>query len=1151
MNLDSCCLRNGGSRRRTACEAYRLERLEARVLLAGLVAAYGFDEGSGMTVTDFSGIQNDGTINGASWTASGQFGGALQFDGVNDTVSVPDDDSLDLTTGMTIEAWIYPTATSGTRDVLIKEGSVDLYNLYARNGGGSPESNVFVGGVNRVAVGAPLAVNTWVHLAGTYDGTTLRLFVNGAEAATQVVGGAIATSSGALRIGGNALWGEYFQGRIDEVRVYNRALSASEIQTDMNTPVASEPPAIPPRVTSVSPRTGAMSVAVGTNLSVVFSEPMDPASINSSTIELLNPQNVPVPAAVTWNAATRTATLNPNSNLPSTTGYYIGRVQSGPLGVKDLTGAPLTADFRWYFTTGAPTFQRSTAFGGLTDPTVVRFSPDGRIFVGEKSGLIKIFDNLSDTTPTVFADLRTQVHNFWDRGLLGLALPPNFPASPYVYVLYSCDANIGGTPPKYGTAGQTSDPGPDATGNGALISGRLSRLQISGNSLVGGEQVLIHDWFQQFPSHSVGSIQFGPDGMLYASAGDGASFNYVDYGQTGNPGNDPVNQGGALRSQDLLSPADPTTLDGAVIRVDPATGAPVPGNPLYISGNDTNARRIIAHGFRNPFRFAFRPGTDEIWLGDVGWTDWEELNLIPSASDSTLDNFGWPAYEGENSQGGYDNQNLPLLEALYAQSGAVTSPYYTYSHGSQVVPGSGEPTGGSAISGVAFYEGGQYPAAYNNAVFFSDYSRGRLYVMFPAPDGLPDPANRAVVLANAGFVHLEIGPGGDLFYADLDDGTIQRVQFFGSNRPPVAVAQSDVVAGPAPLLVSFDGSQSSDPDAGDPLSYAWDLDDDGQFDDAATAQTQFTFTTGGNHTVRLRVTDAAGLFDIDTRVISVNNTAPVATIASPLPSIRWQVGQTINFVGEAADGEQGSLPASAYTWSLILHHNTHTHDVQDFVGVSSGSFVAPDHEYPSFLELELTVTDAGGLQNVTTVLLHPLTVNVTMQTSPPGLQVALNGTALPGPFTRTVIAGSTNSVSAAASQVVNGVTYHFMQWSDGGTPSHFLTPSFTSVLVAHYSWNRKAIMDGRHDLPLATARVAPQSPSTPPIRADIDPGTQLVEALHLARAGSSNLFVSHRFAATSRIADAIADMSPDGLAATPAGMLLEMLDFKLDRDQLK
>src|SRR5688572_506830 len=214
-------------------------------------------------------------------------------------------------------------------------------------------------------------------------------------------------------------------------------------------------------------------------------------------------------------------------------------------------------------------FQEEQVFSGLTNPTNVEFSQDGRVFVAEKSGLIKVFDGLSDNTPTTFADLRTNVHNFWDRGLLGLALHPNFPQTPWVYVLYTADTEIGGTPPRWGSFGGTSDgcpSPPGATADGCVVSGRLSRLTAMGNQTTGGEQVLISNWCQQFPSHSMGSLVFGTDGALYVSAGEGANFNAVDYGQFGYPSKnicrDPpaglggaeqpaTSLGGALRSQNL------------------------------------------------------------------------------------------------------------------------------------------------------------------------------------------------------------------------------------------------------------------------------------------------------------------------------------------------------------------------------------------------------------------------------------------------------------------------------------------------------------------------------------------------------------------------------------------------------------------------
>ena len=170
-------------------------------------------------------------------------------------------------------------------------------------------------------------------------------------------------------------------------------------------------------------------------------------------------------------------------------------------------------------------------------------------------------------------------------GLLRLALDPNFPADPYVYVLYTHDAAIGGVAPRWGSMSGTSDgcpAPPGATADGCVVSGRLSRLTASGDAAI-AENVLMKDWCQQYPSHSIGALEFGADGALYVSAGDGASFNFTDYGQDGSPVNPcgdppgapgttlspPTAEGGALRSQDLRTSGDPVTLDGSILRVDP------------------------------------------------------------------------------------------------------------------------------------------------------------------------------------------------------------------------------------------------------------------------------------------------------------------------------------------------------------------------------------------------------------------------------------------------------------------------------------------------------------------------------------------------------------------------------------------------------
>src|SRR5215472_10090716 len=725
-------------------------------------------------------------------------------------------------------------------------------------------------------------------------------------------------------------------------------------------------------------------------------------------------------------------------------------------------------------------FRDSVVLSGLTNPTVLQFASDGRIFVGQKNGVIKVFQSLTDTSPVTFADLSGEVDDYWDRGLLGLALPPNFPASPYVYVLYTYDAPIGGTAPTWND-GCPTPPGP--TTDGCVVSARVSRLQISGNVMTGSEQVLVNGWCQQFPSHSIGTLLFGRDGDLYAGAGDGASFNNVDYGQYGanyagdqaNPCGDPPGQagtalsppgaeGGALRAQSVRRTDGPATLDGAIVRIDPATGAGVPGNP-YFSSPDPNARRIVAYGLRNPFRFTQRTGTDELWIGDVGWNTWEEIDRVVAPASATASNFGWPCYEGASAQGGYQGAGLNLCSSLYSAPGSVLAPYYTYNHSACVVNYAGCHTGGSSITGVAFYQGGSYPAQYNGALFFADHTRNEIWAMLPGSNGLPDPSQLQSFVgvdATGGAaghpVDLKIGPGGDLFYVDLEDGTVRRITYAAANQPPTAVITANPTNGPVPLTVSFDGTGSSDPE-GHPLTYSWDLNGDGTFGDATGPTASYTYTTAGVYHPSLRVTDDQGATDTASVTVTAGNTAPAAVIDFPSSTLTWKVGDTISFSGHATDAQDGALPASALSWSLILHHcftpnDCHTHLIQTINGVSSGSFTAPDHEYPCWLEVQLTATDSGGLTSTASVRLDPKTVVLTFKTNPGGLvlsDLVVNEAPRTTPFSVTVVVGSANSVSAPSPQQFNKSTYYFSSWSDGGPQSHTITaPVVNTTYTATY-----------------------------------------------------------------------------------------------------
>src|SRR5262249_36891623 len=152
----------------------------------------------------------------------------------------------------------------------------------------------------------------------------------------------------------------------------------------------------------------------------------------------------------------------------------------------------------------------------------------------------------------------------------------------------------------------------------------------------------------------------------------------------------------------------------------------------------------------------------------------------------------------------------------------------------------------------------------------------------------------------------------------------------GSNQAPVAHASASPLAGKTPLVVNFNGSTSSDPD-GQSLTYSWDLNGDGLFGDSVAIAPTFTYTTSGRYTVRLRVTDSQGASDTDQVVVDARaSTPPVPTILTPSAGTTWKVGDVVNFSGSAQDTEDGTLPASRLSWSLVMHHcpsNCHTHPV--------------------------------------------------------------------------------------------------------------------------------------------------------------------------------------------------------------------------------
>ena len=867
----------------------------------------------------------------------------------------------------------------------------------------------------------------------------------------------------------------------------------------------------------------------------------------------------------------------------------------------------------------------------------------------------------------------------------------------------------------------------------------------------------------------------------------------MDYGQNGIPKNPcgdppggsggtqtaPTAEGGALRSQDLRTTADPTGLDGTIIRVDPATGAALPSNPMAGS-SDPNTRRIIAYGLRNPFRFTTRPGTNELWMGDVGWSDWEEIDRIGSTSDSTVENFGWPCYEGPSKQAGWDAAGLNLCTSLSA--GAVTSPYYSYNHANKVAgescasgsssdlgrhlrieqrvsgrvqrcallrrllqglhlgdeeergpgPLAGEhrahrrrrsgtgrasssaltatcttpistagtvrriepttppPPGSSYLSDLTWTSmtngygpvekdksNGESGTGDGNTITLngSTYSKGLgahaasdvRYALssgctrFKSDVGVDDEvpttggsvvfqvyadatkvydsgtmtgatATKSVDVSIAGATQLRlvVTNAGDNNTADHADWAIARIECGGGGdtTPPTITARTpasgatgvavDVsptatfseAMSPASLTtstftlvqqgqstplaasVTYSGQTATlDPSAnlaantsytatvkggtagakdlaGNPLAadaswtfqtgggtssstYLSDLTwtsmtngygpvekDESNGEDSAGDGNTLTLngttytkglgahaasdvryaltstctrfkasvgvddevpTTGGSVVLQVYA-DATKVYDSGTmtgatatksvdvsiagatqlRLVVTNagdnntadhadwalariecggggggNQAPTPVIDTPASSLTWKVGDPIAFTGHATDPEQGTLPASALSWELVIQHcpsTCHSHSIQTWPGVASGSFAAPDHDYPSYLELKLTATDSGGAIATTTRRLDPKTVQLTFASTPTGLQLAVGSSTAATPFTRTVIVGSLTSMSAVTPQSLGGTTYAFASWSDGGAQSHNITaPATATTYTATYT----------------------------------------------------------------------------------------------------
>lgn len=309
---------------------------------------------------------------------------------------------------------------------------------------------------------------------------------------------------------------------------------------------------------------------------------------------------------------------------------------------------------------------------------------------------------------------------------------------------------------------------------------------------------------------------------------------------------------------------------------------------------------------------------------------------------------------------------------------------------------------------------------------------------------MPDGKVRDFADRIPGFVQLKVGPDSNLYYANILTGQIMRFRYIGDgNVPPTAVAKATPTSGLAPFKVDFSGDASFDPD-GELLTYNWSFGDGGS--DTSSNPTHI-YTTDGTYTAVLTVTDTSGLSHSDSVTISVGNLSPTARIKTPVDNGVYSVGEIVNFSGTGTDSEDGELTGDGLKWEVVIHHNTHLH-YDYFHGTgNSGGFTFLDHEDDSYLELCLTATDGGGLQDKGCIAVLPRQVAYTFDTVPSGLDLTYSGRSYTTPFTVKASVGGQRSIAAPEMQS----DYKFVSWSDGNAAGHgIVIQDVSQKLIAAY-----------------------------------------------------------------------------------------------------
>jgi PKD repeat protein len=479
------------------------------------------------------------------------------------------------------------------------------------------------------------------------------------------------------------------------------------------------------------------------------------------------------------------------------------------------------------------------------------------------------------------------------------------------------------------------------------------------------------------------------------------------------------------------------TRDGAIPAGNPFTGTD--SDRCNVTGRTTAGRKCqetFAWGLRNPFRMAFdpdAPGT-RFFIDDVGQATWEEIDDGTAGAD-----YGWNVREGHCANGSTTDCGAPPA--------GMTNPIYDYDHS----------TGCASITGGAFVPDGAWPAAYDADYLFSDYVCGQIFRLTPNGSGGFTRSTFASGLGGSSAVALAFHAGALYYTTYANGGQVRRILSTPTNGTPTAILTATPSSGNAPLNVTLNGSGSSDPDAGDSLTYIWTPGDGSATTETSASSLPHTYTTDGTYTASLQVRDNHGATSAAvTARIDVGNTPPTPVIDTPTSGQRFAVGESLALTGHATDAQDGTVPANKLSWTVIRHHQTHTHPWLGPVTGNGNSTTGPPPEdlqatTNSYLEVQLTATDSAGATATVTRDVQPKQVNVTFTTKPSGLTLELQGTSFTAP--RTWVSWEAWGLTVNAPDQGRNL---FASWSDGGARAHTIsTPATARTYSATFKKARR------------------------------------------------------------------------------------------------